>query len=646
MKQSIFKSKNPLRKLTLLALCILLVDTVWASPKYRLASIDKSEVVQRAKQFLALSELPDKKTRVLYDVAYELGKELVTKRVRVVRFFPKSTDIESNGNATIYWDHEIETLTFQQAGVVNPDGTFQRIDQDNVRVITSNDYNTFTNMKEVIVPFSGLREGGLSVLEYQIQFRLSQLETKWSDSIFPVTLEDTQSFNLSVNSADLRLFTSVQGDRFDCKTEPHKVNCTGRNLIGYKSDSGVVWRDHIDQIHLSAFSKWSEVIEQSLHAFEKSELDAPEVDALFDRLTNGLATVEEKLAAIHEYVARDIRYVSLSELGHRITPHRVALLDKNRFGDCKDKTAALVALIRRLGLFTYPVLVATERQDPQRLQTPTSGYFDHMIACFDYESETFCIDGTDTNVNWRATPSWIQGAVSLPLKPEAQPERLPFKEPRWVLTSHSKLVFTANGGQQEWQERTFFGSYAGDLRGTYRGKTNEERVATAKKQYSDWVSTMAEPEIEFTNVDPMSMNLAIKSTADFDTFLETKEDLNVTERDVWIRYELLESRLKTEFFDTEFAGLHMKSTIEADVSSLWKLTRLPAKLKFSGRFGKLTRSVKHKQDQVAIIETEVLIPTQTVPQADIVAFNDYLTLLANESSIVLQGALKQVQENK
>lgn len=617
----------------------LTIASAKSEPTFAWSTEQNSETRIAAGQFFASKDMPAEKTRVLYKVETRIDGDTVTERVKVVRFFSTTSEIEQDGNGVIYWDQEVQSIKIREAGVLSPDTRYQRFQKENYRVLDDDGYNTFTNNKRIILPFSGLQAGDVSVLEYESSYKLSQLESNWSHSYYPVTLEDTRRFELSIKSNSIELNSAIIGDRFFCETGTYFVQCSGQNLRAYQSDTGVIWRDIIDQIYVSDMAGWEEVIDHSLQAFNKAELSSGKIAPLFEKLVESATSIEDKIARIQEYVSRDIRYVSLSELGHRITPHTVASVDENKFGDCKDKTAMLVALLRKLGLDAQPYLIATERNDPARLIVPSTGYFDHMVACFKLNDRTLCIDGTDTNTNWQFLSSWIQGAVALPLVEGANPIRLYSKDPRWTLSIETKLSFDSNGKQHEDHVRKYMTSYSGDIRAVYRAQNDDEKKESAMKQYHQWVSDSVTPLFTFREKDSMSEFFSIESTAEYEPFLDIEKDLNYKERDHWLRYELLESRIKTQYYNTEFDGLSVVSVVNLDVSQLWKPTRLPANLDLKGRYGMMTRNSHHKGVGRVEVKTVLNLPRQSISKSEIKDFNEYLELLAEESMINLQGDL-------
>jgi transglutaminase-like putative cysteine protease len=89
-------------------------------------------------------------------------------------------------------------------------------------------------------------------------------------------------------------------------------------------------------------------------------------------------TTEETLASIAEFVAEQIRYVAV-EIGEgRWEPRMASRTLANRYGDCKDKTALMRAMLTSAGIPSFPVLANTDRSVLRTLPTPFQ--FNHCIV--------------------------------------------------------------------------------------------------------------------------------------------------------------------------------------------------------------------------------------------------------------------------
>jgi transglutaminase-like putative cysteine protease len=135
--------------------------------------------------------------------------------------------------------------------------------------------------------------------------------------------------------------------------------------------------DWAPMLAFSTFQNWDAVGRQTyLLADPKSEPTA-EVNKLADEITRGIGDRRQQAAAIYDWVAKNIRYfqVVLGQGGWE--PHDSASILASRYGDCKDHTTLMRALLRAKGIDSEFVLISQARiYKPYAL--PMTG-FDHMI---------------------------------------------------------------------------------------------------------------------------------------------------------------------------------------------------------------------------------------------------------------------------
>ena len=99
-------------------------------------------------------------------------------------------------------------------------------------------------------------------------------------------------------------------------------------------------------------------------------------------LTKGKTTRDEKLRALFEFVADDIRYVNYVS-GEWWLPNRPQQLLARRQGDCDDKAMLLITLLKAVGIEAHEVLVQTRYTAQPSLLTSKKAaipLFDHGIA--------------------------------------------------------------------------------------------------------------------------------------------------------------------------------------------------------------------------------------------------------------------------
>lgn len=591
---------------------------------------------------------PDEVSLVMLANDIRFKKDRVTQHIRELWYYPTTRDVENHGDHSIYFNEKMEKLTLLSAASIDKHGVVTSLTPSSAQVLDTDNYRSFSDSKEVVLTIPGLSDGSLTVLEYQIDRDLSKQEADWSEIFYSQRNYPITTFELSVQwPAKHKLHWSSSSHNVECEGSSNRMRCSGSNIPAFEGDSNIYWRDHIDQIAIGELQNWQQVIDTSNAAMHQALKDTSGAKTLLDRILPGTETTDEKISRIHEFVARDIRYVSMSELGHAITPHSIASVIKNRYGDCKDKSMLLAALLRHIGIHPYLTLIASDRTSPNVLSIPTMRYFDHVVVCFDRLGIQYCLDATDQDTNWQYTPSWIQNKVALPLKPAQMPTIINNSRYRWQMDISTRIKFNSEGGQTEQQERHYHGEYASSMRGLLLNKTAKGQAEWLTAQYQNEVSTYAEPSFDIPDLNAMTADLAVYSDAVLRPFLNTNTELTYEENDAWLKNELEIMKLSNKQFSEHFPGLKVRSEFLYDTNKIWKITNTPAILNFEHDFGTMHRQVFLKPDGKLLLTTELAIPEQTVRPDQIESFNAFLNLLKRESLIQFEGKLsKKVQKTE
>ena len=117
-----------------------------------------------------------------------------------------------------------------------------------------------------------------------------------------------------------------------------------------------------------------------------------EIRAQADEIARGRQSDEDKAAALYYWVSQNIRYVSLSFGVGRYQPHSAAEVLANRYGDCKDKTTLLEAMLDAEGLHAQPALANLVADIDPEIPNPLQ--FDHVITFLPLGSKESWLDTT------------------------------------------------------------------------------------------------------------------------------------------------------------------------------------------------------------------------------------------------------------
>lgn len=134
-----------------------------------------------------------------------------------------------------------------------------------------------------------------------------------------------------------------------------------------------------------------------------------EVKEVTDSLIKGLRTQEEKAKAIYKFVQQSVRYIAFEEGMGGFIPRNPELVCTRRYGDCKDKSALLVSMLRYAGLKAEFTWIGS-RQLPYRYsEVPLPITDDHMICALELNGNTIFLDATDSYIPFETPASHIQG---------------------------------------------------------------------------------------------------------------------------------------------------------------------------------------------------------------------------------------------
>ena len=145
------------------------------------------------------------------------------------------------------------------------------------------------------------------------------------------------------------------------------------------------------------FDSWAAVSRRFHPLFEKASAIPAHGPVAREaaRIAAAHAGSRERAQAALELVQRQVRYIYVGLNGGNLTPVDAETTWERRYGDCKGKTALLLALLDALDIEAQAVLVNNQSPDDgmdERLPSP--GEFDHVLVRATIDGEQYWLDGT------------------------------------------------------------------------------------------------------------------------------------------------------------------------------------------------------------------------------------------------------------
>jgi hypothetical protein len=264
------------------------------------------------------------------------------------------------------------------------------------------------------------------------------------------------------------------------------------NALAPKAPIGAPLRyRRVGLLEASTFGSWSEISKLMAPLFEASSQipKGSPIEALADDIAARYAKPEERAFAALRLVEDQTRYFALLMGEGGYVPAKAEDTWTRRFGDCKAKTALLLAILHRLGLQAEPVLVNLGAGDGIDELPPSLAAFNHVIVRVTIDGKSYWLDGTrtgDTNPQSMKAPAHKWG---LPVRDEgATLEKI--VEPQInVPTTDTFLRLDATKGLNEKAGArltiTYSGIYATSMRATLARSTRADFERVWRQQFSN-----------------------------------------------------------------------------------------------------------------------------------------------------------------
>jgi hypothetical protein len=169
----------------------------------------------------------------------------------------------------------------------------------------------------------------------------------------------------------------------------------------------------LPKLYISTVPTW-DAVAQWYYDLAKDRMTADDsVKAMTKQLIDGKTTPEEKAKAIFYYVEEKTRYVAISLGKSAYQPHPAGGTLANKFGDCKDMTTLLVAMLREAGVTANPVLLNMGSKDKRSAELPSPGAFDHAICLAQIDGKDYWLDATAATCPWGTIPDADRGCEVL-----------------------------------------------------------------------------------------------------------------------------------------------------------------------------------------------------------------------------------------
>ncbi|MCP3902589.1 MAG: DUF3857 domain-containing protein [Planctomycetes bacterium] len=155
------------------------------------------------------------------------------------------------------------------------------------------------------------------------------------------------------------------------------------------------WYDPYPWIQISDFADWNAVARWAAPMYAPPRTLPPDVAKQVGEIRASVTDAEDRILAAVRFVQDEIRYLAITLGTGTYQPSPPSKVIQRRFGDCKDKSALLVSMLRALDVPADVAFVNTWYRDEIASWQATPSAFDHAIVRLEHDGGTIWIDPTD-----------------------------------------------------------------------------------------------------------------------------------------------------------------------------------------------------------------------------------------------------------
>lgn len=160
------------------------------------------------------------------------------------------------------------------------------------------------------------------------------------------------------------------------------------------SNDAAAWYEPYAKAQFSESKDWLSVVDWARPMFERQLDDSAALKSKIKQITEQTNDLEQQVMLALNFVQQDIRYLGIEIGSNSHFPAKASDTLLKRYGDCKDKSVLLVALLKGLGVQASPVLVNSQSGEGLADKLASVKSFNHAIVKAEINNKSYWFDPT------------------------------------------------------------------------------------------------------------------------------------------------------------------------------------------------------------------------------------------------------------
>lgn len=311
--------------------------------------------------------------------------------------------VQNGSKISVSYDPSFQKLVFHDIKIIRNNAPTNKLELSKIKTIQEEkelDRFVYNGLLTAVLLLEDVRKGDVIEYSYSIRGMNPVFNGKYADlydAAFSVPVSQLFYKLVIPQARNIR----IKNSRTNVKPT---ISHSGKDVVYEWKFDGVdvihvqnnipSWYDVYPTILVSEYKTWKEVNDWALHLFPSTlDISLP-LQQKIEEIKKANATTEARLLAALRFVQDEVRYMGIEMGAGTHKPHHPNQVFAQRFGDCKDKSYLLCALLKTIGVEAHPVLINTtyKRTISDWLPSPTS--FDHATVQIKLNGKNYYVDPT------------------------------------------------------------------------------------------------------------------------------------------------------------------------------------------------------------------------------------------------------------
>jgi hypothetical protein len=313
-----------------------------------------------------------------------------------------SSGIQSVSDITVEFDPGYQELTFHGIRIIRDGQIIDKLTGAGINVFqreTQLERFIYDGSLTASINLTDVRKNDIIEYSYTIKGFNPLNQGHYSSSFY-------QEYGIPVSKIFNRIIADPRKDiqirQFNGADEPVISNDNRRKEYSWTlsevaalkaEDNLPAWFYPFSFVAFTTFKSWEEVVEWAmpLYSYDRDKVKR-EI-----KLCEESESLESEVLCLIRAVQDEIRYLALASGMSAYKPNEPTRVFHQKYGDCKDKSLLLVALLNNKGLEAYPLLVSSHSGHALPEKLPGFSVFNHCVVYFKLKNREYFVDPTISN---------------------------------------------------------------------------------------------------------------------------------------------------------------------------------------------------------------------------------------------------------